>query len=118
MSGQVKPSERTGIFKRRLFPFTNPSLKQVPPAPGVYIIYNNKGEPFYIGRSRISVHARLRRHLHGLGNRKIAAALQQGLTFEFEIMVSVEQAEAVLIREMGSYRYGNLRRETDPADWT
>ena len=36
------------------------------------------------------------------------------LDFEYQEMISVEQAEAILIRELGTI---HLRRETDPADW-
>ena len=39
------------------------------------------------------------------------------LDFEYQEMISVEQAEAVLIRELGTLNLGNLRREIDPADW-
>jgi hypothetical protein len=46
-----------------------------------------------------------------------ALSRHEPLEFEYQEMISVEQAEAMLIRELGTIRLGNLRRETDPADW-
>ena len=51
-----------------------------------------------------------------LGSRKIGAANKANLMFEFKSMISVEQAEAIFIRELGTLGLANLRRETDPAD--
>src|SRR5664279_1825077 len=103
---------------RPLRPFNRSSIGFVPPTPGVYIIYQ-EGDPFYVGRSRVSIFERLWKHVNGLGSRRIKVALDQGiaLTFEYQEMMSVEQAEALLIREMGVFKFGNLRRESDPADW-
>jgi hypothetical protein len=58
--------------------------------------------------------------LRGTGNRIIAQALRVGagpsLRFEYQTMISDQQAEAQLIKALGSFNYANLRRETDPAD--
>ena len=91
----------------------------VPKQPGVYIIYDGRGRPFYVGRSRVSIFYRLRCHASGSGSRKVRDALKrrEKLTFEWEEMDSPEQAEAQLIAELGTLAAGNLRRETDPADW-
>ena len=91
----------------------------VPHAPGVYIIYDGRGKPFYVGRSRVSIRDRLRCHAGRIGSRKVRDALNRGekLTFEWEEMLSPEQAEAQLIAALGLVNLGNLRRETDPADW-
>jgi excinuclease UvrABC nuclease subunit len=91
----------------------------VPRGPGVYIIYNRDGEPFYVGRSRVSIHDRLRCHAARTGSQKVREALNRGemLTFEWEEMLSPEQAEAQLINALGVIAAGNLRREADPADW-
>lgn len=107
-----------GIFMKQL-PFDSASVDKAPEAPGVYIIYLRNGPPFYVGRSRVNIRARLRRHVTRTGSRKITEALLKGtrLDFEFQDMASVEQAEAILIRGLGTITLGNLRRETDPADW-
>ena len=106
------------IFMQRL-PFDPASVVGVPRAPGVYIIRLRDGTPFYIGRSRRDIHERLWRHVTGTGSRRVMEALSrhEPLEFEYQEMISVEQAEAMLIRELGTIRLGNLRRETDPADW-
>ena len=104
---------------RKLLPFVKESVKRVPRESGVYILYERSGQPVYVGRSRRNIRERLLCHLSQRGNRKIAMAIRQGipLKFEYEPMISVEQVEAVLIRELGTSRFYNLRRETDPADW-
>jgi excinuclease UvrABC nuclease subunit len=104
---------------RKLQPFDLANVRSVPHAPGVYILYTRDGVPFYVGRSRIDMFSRLWRHINRVGSKKIGEALEHGIRFEFEYqeMLSVEQAEAVLIKELGVLRYGNLRRESDPADW-
>jgi hypothetical protein len=85
----------------------------------VYIIYAPDGSPFYIGRSIVSIHARLYAHAAKRGSRKITEALNRGqkLSFEWEELGSPHQAEAQLIQALGTTKFGNLRRETDPADW-
>lgn len=85
---------------------------------GVYIIYEN-GHPVYVGRSRVDIRRRLIAHVERRGNRQLAQALGQGIamTFEYQHMTSVEQAEAQLIMALGTMQYHNKRREVDPADW-
>jgi len=102
----------------KLKPFTDRNVKAVPRGPGIYIIYAD-GEPFYIGRSTRDIHERLWKHFTRTGSRKVAEAVSQGIALEFEYqeMLSVEQAEAQLIHAFGTYKFGNLRRETDPVDW-
>jgi hypothetical protein len=104
------------FMARRRFDAINVNL--VPRAPGVYIIYRT-GTPVYIGRSGVDIHRRLQAHLTGRGNRGIAHAMRRGtsLEFEWQELGSPEQAEAILIRELGVTAYFNMRRETDPADW-
>jgi hypothetical protein len=99
-------------------PFDAINVNVVPRAPGVYII-NRAATPVYIGRSRVDIHSRLKAHLAGRGNRGVADAMRRGtpLEFEWQELGSPEQAEAILIRELGMTRYFNMRRETDPADW-
>ena len=84
---------------------------------GVYIVYRN-GEPFYAGRSTVSVRDRLQAHVMGRGSSKIRAALarREALQFEWEEMQSPQQAEAQLISALGLVKAGNLRQERDPAD--
>ncbi|HLJ15030.1 MAG TPA: GIY-YIG nuclease family protein [Bryobacteraceae bacterium] len=105
---------------RPLQPFEPANVTGVPHTPGIYIIYKKDGTPYYVGRSRVDIFNRLWKHVHKLGSRKITEALDQGirLDFEYQQMVSIEQAEAILIKELGVLRFGNLRRESDPADWT
>jgi excinuclease UvrABC nuclease subunit len=102
----------------RLFPFDESHIKKVPIDPGVYVIYRGS-RPVYVGRSRCNIQARLRCHHAKRGNRGIAIALDMGvpLSFEYACMISVEQAEAVLISFIGKENLYNLRKETDPADW-
>ncbi len=93
-------------------------IGHVPKRPGVYIIYRGN-DPFYIGRSLVDVHRRLLAHAMKRGSRKVREALERGdsLHFEWEEILSAHQAEAELIRALGTINVGNLRRETDPADW-
>lgn len=108
----------SGMFMT-LQPFDGAHVDDTPKEPGVYIVYQivlGKPKPFYVGRSRVSMYGRLLHHLRGTGSRKIAAANKSSLMFEYQSMISVEQAEAILIRELGTREYANLRRETDPAD--
>lgn len=100
-------------------PLLLPNITAVPHGPGVYIIYDGRGRPFYVGRSKVSIHNRLRCHAGRTGSRKVRDALIRGdnLTFEWQEMLSPEQAEAQLITTLGVFTAGNLRRETDPADW-
>lgn len=94
------------------------NLTKVPNEAGIYIIYKN-GRPFYIGRSIVNIHSRLCAHASGRGSRKIKECLVRGerLEFEWQELSSPHQAEAQLIAALGTVAYGNLRRETDPADW-
>jgi hypothetical protein len=95
------------------------NLGAVPNGPGVSIIHSADGSPFYVGRSIVSIHARLYAHATKRGSRKVTAPLNGGkeLSFEWEELGSPHQAEAQLIDALGTTKYGNLRRETDPADW-
>ena len=106
----------SGIF-RSLLPFSAVQIKDAPKEPGVYIVYD-RGLPFYVGRSRVSMYKRLRRHLRGSGNRGVAAAVRSGvnLHFEFQTMISPEQGEAQLIDFLHVLEAANCHRETDPAD--
>ena len=83
---------------------------------GVYVV-RLQGSPFYVGRS-VNVRSRLLDHISGRGSRKIADQLGKGqkLTYEYECLDSVEQAEAILIKHYDTTKAGNLRRESDPAD--
>ncbi len=103
------------MFRRKL-PFDKANVRAVPCVPGVYIIYKHR-EPFYIVRSRVDIHERLSRHLHGSGSQRVARENRSNLTFEYQEMWSVEQAESILIDKLGTTQYGNVIRVTDPADW-
>jgi predicted GIY-YIG superfamily endonuclease len=105
---------------RRPEPLEIANIQLVAPKPGVYIVYRtDTGQPFYVGRSRVDIRQRLLRHRNGTGSRRIHDALLRGVKFifEWEEMISVEQAEAELILKLGTVEFGNLRREVDPADW-
>lgn len=95
------------------------NIRWVPKGPGVYIIYTSHGIAFYIGRSLVSIHDRLLAHAGKRGSRKVRLALERGerLQFEWEELGSPYQAEAQLIAQLDTVRFGNLRGETDPADW-
>jgi hypothetical protein len=107
-----------GIFGN-LQAFDQLHVLLAPNEAGVYILWKVSGpkpEPFYVGRSRVSMRGRLLQHWLGTGSRKIAATRKNELAFECQAMISVEQVEAILIKELPTYPVGNLRRETDPAD--
>jgi excinuclease UvrABC nuclease subunit len=108
-----------GIFQSKLTPFTIAEVRRVPSGSGVYIVYERStGRAMYVGRSRRDIRERLLKHVMRIGSRKIAAALSQGseLLFEFQHMMSPEQAESQLIIALRTVGLFNLRRETDPAD--
>ena len=111
----------TMFMNMKRLPFSIENIHRVPPEPGVYIIYDKESRrPVYVGRSRVDIRQRLLCHFRHRGSRKIAEALSRGteFTFEYQPMMSVEQAEALLICELGNRNESfNLRRETDPADW-
>ena len=98
--------------------FTKDGIYGIPTCSGIYIIKRN-GDPYYVGRSRRNIYERLQRHVSGSGSSKVAGLLKGSdrLTVEYECLTSVEQMEAQLIADLGTTRFGNLRRETDPADW-
>jgi excinuclease UvrABC nuclease subunit len=104
---------------RRKKPLVLSSMTQVPNCSGVYIVYTKNGVPFYVGRSIVNIHARLVAHAQMRGSKKITDALRRGEQFDFEWqeLYSPHQAEAILIAQLGVKTAGNLRRETDPADW-
>jgi excinuclease UvrABC nuclease subunit len=104
---------------RRKEPLTLACLGIVPNVSGVYIVYKKDGTPFYVGRSTGNIHDRLVAHAQQRGSRKIREALLRGeqFDFEWEELGSPHQAEAELIRQLGVITAGNLRRETNPADW-
>jgi excinuclease UvrABC nuclease subunit len=106
------------VFRRKK-PLILSSLGDVPNTPGVYIIYRRIGTPLYVGRSIVSIHNRLVVHAQKRGSRKVREALMRGeqLDFEWEELWSPHQAEGLLINQLGVITAGNLRRETDPADW-
>jgi excinuclease UvrABC nuclease subunit len=108
-----------GTVFRRKKALTLANLWDVPNGSGVYIVYKSDGTPFYVGRSASSIHNRLVAHAQKYGSRKINEALSRGeqLDFEWEELGSPHQAEAQLIKQLGVITAGNLRRETDPADW-
>ena len=105
---------------KRPLTLDNLTKEQVPNDSGVYIVYTrHDGRPYYVGRSRVSMRARLMAHAQRRGSRKIREGLDRGWLFDFEweAMISPEQAEAQLIERLGKVLAGNLRAETDPVDW-
>lgn len=86
--------------------------------PGVYIVYL-KGEPFYVGRSRVSMLKRLRAHLADSGSRMIREVPnKQDLAFEYEPFEvhEVPGMEAFVMAALGTRDRGNLRWEIHE-DW-
>jgi len=106
---------KVGIFMV-LVPFDAASVNEVPAVSGIYVIYKT-GSPFYVGRSRVDIQRRLKSHLKATGSRKIASEPKNSLKFEYCQMGSAEQAEAVLLAELKTKQLGNMRLETDPAEW-
>ena len=98
--------------------FTENGIGKVSTCAGVYIIERN-GTPYYIGRTRVSIRGRLWRHWQGKGSRMVATLLggSDKLTVEFECLGNMEQMESQLIAYLGTTKFGNLRKETDPALW-
>ena len=104
-----------GIFMSMLQPFDHEHINLSPELPGVYIIYD-RDIPVYVGRSAVSIRERLHAHKEGRGNwflRLIGPS--PTVSFEYETMLSGEQAESKLIRLLRTKRYANYRLETDPA---
>jgi GIY-YIG catalytic domain-containing protein len=100
----------------RLQPFQDQFLKSVPASEGVYIVhYRNK--PYYAGFSN-DLRRRLLEHLNRRGSTRILEGLKQGwqFTFTYAEIGSYQQAEAILLGNLGTVGLGNMRRETDPAD--
>ncbi len=97
-------------------PFDRASIKGVPRAAGVYIIYDLAG-PIYVGRSRLDIRRRLESHFDGTGNRNVKLARRSGagpsLTFTYCVLPDREQAnvESILIAALGVAKFANLRRE-------
>ena len=77
-------------------PLVPSSLRAVPKGPGVDIIYNSRGTPFYVGRSIVNIRDRLICHAERRGSRKVREALSRGemLSFEWQELLSPHQAEA------------------------
>src|SRR6266571_3429643 len=76
-----KPPKRLPMLFRKLQDFNHLNVSSVSPEPEIYIIYKRvRGidRPFYIGRSRVDLRARLWCHLRGAGSRKVAAAILWG----------------------------------------
>src|SRR5450755_4288048 len=86
-----------GIFKT-LQPFDDFHIGMVPKGAGVYIIYEGE-TPVYVGRSRVNIRQRLEVHRHGRGN-WFLRLVGPTASFEYSEMMSCEQAEAQLIREL------------------
>lgn len=88
-----------------------------PSCSGVYVIYKD-GTPFYVGRSTRNIAERLRDHVRGNGSTKVRDILEKGykLQFVYYCSNSPEQFEAILIEDLGTTAFGNLRRESDPGD--
>ncbi len=105
---------------RKLAKFSLEEIRKVPREAGIYLVYLDKSrKPFYIGRSRCDIRRRLLCHLKGTGSKRIREQLSRNISlkFEWEEMISVEQAEAELIKEFFSETMGNKRKETDPAEY-
>ena len=102
----------TGIFMTVLQPFDDFHIDKSPDKAGVYVIYES-GTPVYVGRSRTSIRERLVAHRHGRRN-WFLRLVGPTASFEYSEMMSPEQAEAQLIRELKAKTYGNYRFETDP----
>lgn len=100
-----------GIF-RTLQPFDDFHIGKSPRSAGVYIIYQGE-TPVYVGRSRVNIRQRLEAHRQGKGN-WFLRLVGPTAAFEYSEMMSCEQAEAQLIRELKTKTYGNYRFETDP----
>lgn len=105
--------------------FDLPSIMHVPEKPGIYIIYDLAGI-IYVGKSGINIRRRLKSHWSRRGNQNIAMAMKIGagssLTFKFWELTGFQanQAEGILIRELGAINYANLRKEKitdDPQGW-
>ncbi len=96
--------------------FNEANLVSIPERPGIYIIYDVFG-PIYVGRSGRSIQRRLWSHFKGRGNKNIAIAMasdaRYSLTFSYWLL-SVREAkriEGILIIELGTILFGNLRNE-------
>ncbi len=97
-------------------PFEQTAIASVPNGEGVYLICY-KGKPYYLGYSK-NLKTRLRVHRKGRGSRMVGKRIDEGwkFTFKYAELMSYQQVEAILLTSLRTVGFGNLRRETDPAD--
>lgn len=89
-------------------------LKDLPDAPGVYILYDTNDTVIYVGKAR-SLKKRVPAHFRGIGSGNIFSPIGQEVT-ELEYMVTANESEALVLEDNMIKRYKpryNIRLKDD-----
>ncbi|MFX1576667.1 MAG: excinuclease ABC subunit UvrC [Promethearchaeota archaeon] len=89
-------------------------LKDLPDAPGVYILYDANDAVIYVGKAR-SLKKRVPAHFRGLGSGSVFSPIGQEVT-ELEYMVTANESEALVLEDNMIKRYKpryNIRLKDD-----
>ncbi|MFX1509984.1 MAG: excinuclease ABC subunit UvrC [Promethearchaeota archaeon] len=89
-------------------------LKDLPDAPGVYILYDANDTVIYVGKAR-SLKKRVPAHFRGIGSGNVFSPIGQEVT-ELEYMITANEAEALVLEDNMIKRYKpryNIRLKDD-----
>lgn len=89
-------------------------LKDLPDAPGVYILYDANDTVIYVGKAR-SLKKRVPAHFRGIGSGNVFSPIGQEVT-ELEYMVTANESEALVLEDNMIKRYKpryNIRLKDD-----
>ena len=91
-------------------------LKELPDAPGVYLLYDTNDAVIYVGKAR-SLKKRVPTHFRGIGSGNVFSPIGQEVT-ELEYMVTANESEALVLEDNMIKRYKpryNIRLKDDKA---
>ncbi len=89
-------------------------LKELPDAPGVYLLYDTNDAVIYVGKAR-SLKKRVPAHFRGIGSGNVFSPIGQEVT-ELEYMVTANESEALVLEDNMIKRYKpryNIRLKDD-----
>ncbi len=89
-------------------------LKELPDAPGVYILYDANDTVIYVGKAQ-SLKKRVPAHFRGMGSGSVFSPIGQEVT-ELEYMVTANESEALVLEDNMIKRYKpryNIRLKDD-----